>query len=257
MIYEQTHWGQAVEQVDVLLVTVNDAETSALTVALQEVGFRSRTVFYANNTYQIYTGVAGSVVAAVRSGMSSRGMSGSTLTVQEAIDDLRPAYVIGVGVAFGMKESQPIGQVLISRQLADYELQRVGTVGRRLQVIERGSRVDAHPRILGRFLAASLAEHGFDVQFGQVVSGDKLVDNLDFREALAKRFPEAIGGEMEGAGIQAAADREGTQWLVVKAVCDYAFGKSSDKIKRQAVAADSAARAVVHVISQGGLRKGL
>ncbi|WP_327638838.1 hypothetical protein OHB24_10840 [Kribbella sp. NBC_00482] len=256
-IFEESPWGQSVEQIDVLLVTVNDAETNALDVALQEAGFRDRTVFYTNNSYHIYAGVAGTVVAAVRSGMSSRGTGGSTLTVREAIDDLRPAYVIAVGVAFGMKESQAIGQVLISRQLADYELQRMGTNEGNPHVVDRGSRVDAHPRILGRFLAASLGGHGFDVQVGQVISGDKLIDNLGFRQALAERFPEAIGGEMEGAGIQAAADREGTQWLVVKSVCDYAFGKSSDKMKRQAIAADSAARAVVHVICQGGLRKGL
>ena len=254
-MFDESHWGQDMGHVDVLLVTVNDAETNALSDALSSAGFKSRTVFYTNNTYRVYAGVAGTVVATVRSGMSSRGSGGASLTVREAIEDLDPAYVIAVGVAFGMTNKQPIGQVLISRQIADYELQRVGTDDGEATVTDRGARVDAHPRVVGRFLAAELDKHGYNVKFGQIISGDKLIDNAEFRQSLARRFREAIGGEMEGAGIQAAADRAGTQWLVVKAVCDYAAEKGANKARRQAIASGTAARAVVEVIRQGGLKR--
>jgi nucleoside phosphorylase len=45
-----------------------------------------------------------------------------------SIYELQPKYVIAVGIMFGvdMKE-QKIGQILFSRQIQSYELQRVST----------------------------------------------------------------------------------------------------------------------------------
>lgn len=60
---------------------------------------------------------------------------------------------------------------------------------------------------------------------------------------------------MEGAGVQAASGREGTEWLVVKAVCDYAREKSFDRTRRQKLAASQAAKAVLRVLEQGGLKR--
>jgi len=89
---------------------------------------------------------------------------------------------------------------------------------------------------------------------GQLLTGDKLVDNLEFRAALRAEFPEAIGGEMEGAGVQAAAHRKGTEWLVAKAVCDYGANKGADKARRQKIAAERSATAVAHLLRKGALQ---
>jgi nucleoside phosphorylase len=93
-----------------------------------------------------------------------------------------------------------------------------------------------------------------DVKTGEVLTGDKLVDNRDFRAALLAEFPEAIGGEMEGAGVQAAAHRQGTEWLVAKAVCDHGANKGEQKSVRQHIAASKSAAAVVHLLREGALR---
>ena len=64
-------------------------------------------------------------------------------------------------------------------------------------------------------------------------------------------MPEAIGGEMEGAGVYAAAGK--TDWILVKAICDWADGtKHVDKEARQKAAATNAAELVVEAIGQGG-----
>jgi hypothetical protein len=58
---------------------------------------------------------------------------------------------------------------------------------------------------------------------------------------------------MEGAGLYAVAQREKVDWILVKAICDYADGnKGQDKDKRQQTAARNAARFVFHVLNQGG-----
>ncbi|BCB86329.1 5'-methylthioadenosine/S-adenosylhomocysteine nucleosidase family protein [Phytohabitans suffuscus] len=243
--------------VDVVLVTVNDIETDELTAALEGAGYRARIEMGPVNTYWVYGPVGNAVVAHVRSGMGSTGQGGSTLTTIDAIRDLHPGAVLGVGVAFGIDpDQQPIGQLLLSERLTEYERAKigVGTSGQTI-VLQRGASAEASPRLVGRFRDARLSGLGIEVQAGEILSGEKLIDNPGFKSALMERFPEAIGGEMEGAGVQAASGREGTEWLVVKAVCDYAQEKEVDRTARQKLAASRAARAVLRVLEQGGLKR--
>ena len=61
-----------------------------------------------------------------------------------------------------------------------------------------------------------------------MLSGEKLIDSGGFKQTLLDQFPTAIGGEMEGAGLWASADRAKTDWLLVKGVCDWADGEKDD-----------------------------
>ena len=58
---------------------------------------------------------------------------------------------------------------------------------------------------------------------------------------------------MEAAGLYAACAEADVDWVVVKAICDWADGKKQlNKEQRQKTAADNAARFVLHAIAQGG-----
>jgi nucleoside phosphorylase len=87
-----------------------------------------------------------------------------------------------------------------------------------------------------------------EVISGQVVSGEKLVNNQAFRDALVARFPAAIGGEMEGIGAYAMAQRRRREILLVKAICDWADGLKNDRA--QAFAAATATSVVRHVLGK-------
>ncbi|MEH6727812.1 MAG: hypothetical protein V7703_16795, partial [Hyphomicrobiales bacterium] len=65
----------------------------------------------------------------------------------------------------------------------------------------------------------------FNVFEGTILSGQKLVDDPSFVERLRERFPEAIGGEMEGNALATAAIYEGRQWILIKAICDWGMEK--------------------------------
>jgi nucleoside phosphorylase len=240
---------------DIIVTTVNDAETDALVAVMEGAGYRGRPEMGSVNSYWLYGPINGAMVAHVRSSMGSGGQGGSALTLIDAIRDLRPGAVIGVGVAFGVDEdTQPIGQLLVSEKLTEYERARVGTGSDNGPlVLHRGTITEASPRLVSRFRDARLADLGISVRVGDLLSGEKLIDNPDFKEALMKRFPDAIGGEMEGAGVQAASGRENKEWLVVKAVCDYASNKSFDKVARQQKAARTAAKALLYVLERGGM----
>ncbi len=207
-------------------------------------------------TYYDLGTIGGANTWMVRSEMGAIGPGGSTTTAFEAIEALHPSAVIMVGIAFGVDpKKQRIGDVLVSRQLMEYELQRVGTdLQGQPVIVPRGDRVTASPRLLDRFRDGELTWKEAKVRFGLVLSGLKLVDNLDLRQKLLRLEPEAIGGEMEGAGLYDAASRRKVDWILAKAICDWADGhKRRNKAQRQSLAARNAARFVLHVLERGGL----
>lgn len=159
-----------------------------------------------------------------------------------------------VGIAFGIDSSkQLIGDVLVSSQLMLYEPQRVGNKDEKTIRIPRGDKAHASPRLLRYFRNAELSwdESKCKVRFGLILSGDKLVDNIEFRQQLCDLNPEAIGGEMEGSGLYVACHDKGIDWILVKSICDWADGnKYENKDNQQKLAAENAASFVLHVLQQ-------
>jgi nucleoside phosphorylase len=156
----------------------------------------------------------------------------------------------------------------------------VGTANDGTQkIIVRGDRVSASATLLDRFRSVSFNWTGqinrgrtgkqkTRVFFGTILSGEKLIDNMAFRDQLLELEPEAIGGEMEGTGLYTAAHRAKVDWILVKAICDWADGnkagnrtstiiaengnkvikKTSTKERDQKRAAQNAARFVLHML---------
>jgi nucleoside phosphorylase len=242
------------DPIDVLLVVATDVEADAVFAASGS-GEAAPTVLHGENRTYFDLGVIGGArTAMVQTEAGTATVGGSLATILTAIGEVRPATVIMVGIAFGVSnEKQPIGTVLVSKQVQQYEIQRVGTSnGGKPLIIPRGDRATASPRVLNRLRAArALAESG--VQFGLVLSGEKLVDNVDYRNLLTSYEAEALGGEMEGGGLYIAATEQHLDWCIAKAVCDYADGnKGEDKKERQRIAAESAAAYVLAALRQGG-----
>lgn len=181
------------------------------------------------------------------------GRGASILTTFGAIQRWNPKAVIAVGFAFGMDpENQNFADILISRTVSSYEPQRVQDD----VIIPRGATVEAGQHLLNRFVNV----HGWEfrrpdgslvsAKAGQILSGEKLVDSLDYRDSLLEKYPEALGGEMEGAGLFAAADRAKVEWIIVKAICDWGDGNKHKKY--QALAAAAAVSLVEHVLGEEG-----
>jgi nucleoside phosphorylase len=94
---------------------------------------------------------------------------------------------------------------------------------------------------------------GSRVHFGTVLSTNTLVNSRQLVDKLREEFPDAIAGEMEAAGVYEAATMDSKpDWIMVKAISDWGFGKTSEF---QALAAQNAAEFVIHVIASGALRR--
>ena len=237
-------------QVDVLLVTVTKVETRAVLSAFGA-SERSKPLSIEGRVYFDLGVINGARVGLTQSEMGAGGLGASFYTVDKGIEALSPAAVIMVGIAFGLNaEHQTIGDVLVAQRLRPYELQRVGT-GRngRAEIVLRDEKPHASPWLLNLLKSSEVDFHGASLRFGTILTGSKLVDNIDFREQLRALEPEAIGGEMEGAGLYVACHHAKVDWIMVKAICDFADGqKAHDQAARQALAAKNAAAFVLHAL---------
>lgn len=237
---------------NILIVTVTDVETQAVMAAVQSVTGRTvQAETHGDRVYQNLGILNNSQIFMAISEMGSQGLGAAQQTAQKAIAALRPQAVFAVGIAFGINgKKQEIGEILVSQQLIPYELQRVG----KREIILRGDRPHSSSALINFLKSAQLTWQSPKVHFGSLLSGEKLVDNLDYRNTLKELASEAIGGEMEGAGIYTSCQDAKVDWIVVKAICDWADGnKSQDKAKRQQQAADNAAQFVVHALQHVAL----
>ncbi|GAB5467666.1 MAG: hypothetical protein Kilf2KO_06960 [Rhodospirillales bacterium] len=168
----------------------------------------------------------------------------------------RPAAVIALGIAFGIdSEKQRIGDVLVATCVRDYDAARVNSDGSRTP---RGDRPPASDYFLKRLRhldhmrgqASTLPR----LRFGPLLCGASLIDHRPTRDALLEIEPEAIGGEMEGSGIERACRSAGTDWMVVKGICDFADGDKGTRSKEddQRLAAGRAAQVVKALLTTGG-----
>lgn len=246
-------------QCDVLIVTVTDVETdSLLEAATTQTGRDYVLQLGEHKTYLDLGIIGGARIIAVRSEMGSDTIGGSLLTVRDAIEEVKPAAVIMVGIAFGVNpKKQKIGEILVARQLQAYDLQRVGvTPGGAQKIILRGDKPHCSAMLLDRFRTTYLRWNKAKVDFGVVLSGQKLIDNIDFRDQLLAIAEDAIGGEMEGGGLYAACQQNKVDWILVKAICDWGDGKKGRGEKRkQKTAAQNAAEFVIETLASGLLAK--
>jgi len=247
------------DKVDLVLLTATETELDAVLRKFVPWPDRNAVLraYQASNTF--YLGKFGAQLTAVTlCGMTSSARDGSVLTTSDALRLFNPLAIVMIGIAFGKytpghdleKEGkQEIADVLVSTQVVPYEYQRINSGD------EPSTPRSPHPpagRILLNRFKNVLGWEFFrpdgskcERRLGPILSGDKLIDDYDEKVKLIKKFPDAIGGEMEGAGLYAAADRENVEWILVKAICDWADG---NKHKKDQPLAAAAAVSLVHYV---------
>lgn len=233
---------------DILLVTATAAETTAV---IDVFGVNDKPRSIDGRVYFDLGRVNGALVKLTQCEMGAGGLGGSLQAVSKGIAALSPTGVVMVGIAFGASEErQSIGDILVAERLRPYDLQRIGTgLNGAATIILRDDKPHVSPWLLNLCRSSEVTWNGAPLRFGVVLTGAKLVDNVDFRDQLRDFEPEAIGGEMEGAGLYVACHDQKIDWILVKAICDFANGqKSVDKDFRQKAAAQNAAAFIHHIL---------
>jgi nucleoside phosphorylase len=227
----------------IAIITATDLETEELHKIITPLPGKSHICKIFGDELTYYCGVIGRYcIIHTQCGMGTSGRTASTLTSQKLINEINPKILIMVGIAFGVdKNKQNIGDVIISESIQPYENQRVSDNRTTCRAIS----TPASNFILSRIKSLKtswnfpLEEKNAELLFGTVLSGEKLIDNETYRDGILGLFPQAIGGEMEGAGIAASCDGK-VEWVLIKGICDFADGnKNINKHDNQIVAAQA------------------
>ncbi len=192
----------------------------------------------------------------------------AALATADAIKRWHPRYILLVGIAGGLAaQSVSLGDILISTQIVDYELQKITPKGPQI-------RWEAHqsdPQLLGACQAfRDYRWHGpLSAQrpvpgkpkrlFGPIVSGDKIIA---FEKVLAnyrEMWPKLIGVEMEASGVATAAfqSSERPGFFMVRCVSDLADeNKGTPRVEQwRTYACDAAASFAVALLKSGPVPK--
>ncbi|GAA2477972.1 5'-methylthioadenosine/S-adenosylhomocysteine nucleosidase family protein [Winogradskya humida] len=213
------------------------------------------------------------MLAQVEPGTVSPGAA--SIAAAALVTTLDLDFLILTGICYGLRPGeQEAGDILVSTQLRAIddrkEIDPAGTgqpplpregaeVARILETTEpppgprtvliRGDQVTPSTALLARMREVA---RGYGksprVHFGPMLSAGTLVNSRSLRDELRALAPDAVGGEMEGAGVYAASAHAKVDWIVVKAVCDWGFGKTDDFHE---LAAANAATFVVRAAEQG------
>ncbi|MDR2106396.1 MAG: pentapeptide repeat-containing protein [Coriobacteriales bacterium] len=244
----------------VVLMTFNEHETAAVLErfcpGLQPKCETQSGVVY----YRLGVHNGAEVILAI----SRQGVSEAQSAAGDACAVWHPDWLIGVGIAFGVNpEKQDMGDVLVATFSQGYERQRVEPDG---TVTSKDDPQSSSRLLVGRIKqldhmkrASGGSAIGWPtLHFGGLLCGDKLVDNIDYRDSLLKLYPNnIIGGEMEGLGlaISAGEPQYRAEWTVVKAISDWADGKKNTtcKERNQKQAAKNAAHVVYETLRHAPL----
>ncbi|NTW68776.1 MAG: hypothetical protein HGB23_02870 [Chlorobiaceae bacterium] len=257
MIYKDVDSNSIAHLLDgdlVLLVTATDIETKYTHLKIEPlVGHKEiLRVFEGNHTY--YFGVFGNYkVAHVQCSMGSISRDSSIMTVSSALTFLKTTVVIMIGIAFGVEEEiQKIGDVLVAESVIPYNVKRVGeskTISRGIEAQSSQILLNRFKNIIGNWEFFNGDDTKAKMIFTRILSGEELVDNLEYRNKLKLEFPDSKGGEMEGAGLYSACGNK-VDWILVKGICDFADGnKKENKKINQKVAIESALSACSEIFN--------
>lgn len=207
----------------VLILVANDLERDAVITAAAGAGKRElRRTFIPFHTVFHLGVIGGAEVLLVQSEQGTESPGGMTLTARELIEQCNPDYMVLTGIAYGLREKeQRLGEVLVSARLRLIDPRKVAEDESGQTVIARGDMVSSPVTVLDRFRSAGVDWHGTRVHFGLLLSGSILINSASLRNELARLEPDAIGGEMEGAGLYCAGAKKHVEWIVAKGISDW------------------------------------
>ncbi|SHN47143.1 hypothetical protein [Cryptosporangium aurantiacum] len=260
-----------------LLLVTSDVEHRAVLAAVHARNHHRGQLIPAEQEVLVGLGHVGNIeVVLGRTGQSDVGVHGAGLVTASLIGNVTADYVIAVGICYGLRPDpdvyadadlgvtsysgwQRIGDVCVSQQIALIDhLVRYREADGTLRTLRRGDTVSASAgsRLLSAANALGPTWTRADVRPGLLLSSSTLRNDPEQIRELRNEFPDAIGGEMEAAGVYAAAARRQIGWLVVKAISDWGFGRGRDEKQLQEdrrLAAGNAAEFVVHLLDSGAL----
>lgn len=227
-------------QPKVAIVCAVEVELKYILKELEPLAGNQKIIKVVDGTETYYLGKFGFHSAVVTMcTMGTQGASGSILSIDSLIRIWDPVVITMVGIAFGIDKNKHLpGDVLVASSIIPYENQKVSQG----KINYRNPIPISSPALLNRIRNAFEWQFNrpdgsiVSKHFGPMLSGEKLVNDVEFKNLLTSEYPNAIGGEMESSGVWSSATKHSKQWIVLKSVCDWADGDKNDDYQALAAA---------------------
>ena len=225
-----------ISNVKVMIITANEIEKTSLFAYAYKYNHTSFVqIGKGNNVYTIFA-FGSMIVAHVEIDAGSNSHGGASYIIKKAIKDINPSIIIVLGVAFGCDYNKTeLGDVLVGRQHFSYDKSSKisnGNLGIKKLHLE-----EPDEYMLNRFKATIQTEekikgdfkNKFQVVLGNMITGEFVVDSIEFREMIFEPFKAfgVIGGEMEAYGIfEEIKSYKDIHCILMKGICDWGAGKN-------------------------------
>ena len=255
-----------VKGITVLLMTATEIELRGIMGYLKSMGDTENDKIIETFTnaeagkIKFYIGKYGQypvVVGMSAPGKAQQGPLDANDVTTKLMNTVKPRYVIAVGICYGMDKSKTSsGDVIVANLICDYTCLRVGDKD---TLQPRGGTPSVGATLLQVFSSPVGYSHTQDgkkveVRCGPFIARPDLVDSPKYKEELKRLKPDALGGEMEGAGIMAAVKNDTSKYkveaIIIKAICDWGDGEKSKAADWKPFSSHAAARYVHHQMNK-------
>lgn len=200
-------------------------------------------------------------VLVVKTEMGPFSHGGSASRAIHCLTETGASGLICVGMAFGtIPARQEPGDVLVSRGVLAYDrcvVKSTDTTTSHHDYSQVPMR-RASSSLLREFERhACTTEWQGRVHRGLILSGGAIIHCAEFRDKLARKCAHgkgdlAVGGEMEGIGLLSASPKSSPNWIIVKAISDFADHHRDEVIRaNRPLACYNSARFVLETIADG------
>lgn len=250
----------------IMIITANEIEkTSLFAYAFKH----NKTPFVqigVENIVYTFFALGAMVVTHVEINAGSNSHGGSSDVIKKIMRTAKPNIVILLGVAFGCNPSKTeLGDVLVGRQHFSYD--KSSKIAEGNLSIKNLHIEEPDEYMLNRFKDLIVTEDkidgdfdkSFQVVFGNMITGEFVVDSIDFREMIFKPFEAfgVVGGEMEAQGAFGEIRKhKKSHCILIKGICDWGAGKNEQieddnpKNKLQTYAALNACKICYQLLSE-------
>ena len=162
-------------------------------------------------------------------GLTGVGKVMSAMVLQKLIDVYKPEAVIFAGIAGGVNPELKIGDVIVSKDCLQHDLD-ASSVGFEIgEIPYTGIRIVQADKDLFE-AAMSYKAEGAKLVSGRILTGDQFISESS--EEKRKFFTDELGGdavEMEGASVGFVADMNNIPFLIIRIISDQADGNAPKK----------------------------
>jgi adenosylhomocysteine nucleosidase len=162
------------------------------------------------------------------------------------IQRFKPDCLINIGVAGGFSDRLAIGDIVISSQVRHHDADATAFSYEFGQIPRMPVAYQSDERLVALAKSVPLADRRGHIHIGEILSGDSFVTTSEQIEVIARRFPNVMAVEMEGAAVAQTSYLFGVPFVVIRAISDHVHESGNPGIygERMQMSAENSVRMI-------------